>query len=1608
MSRYDENIAAAQDPNVRRYLDMLAQAEGADYDTLFGGAKFNSYADHPRVRKGFTQTDGKKNTSSAAGRYQFLEKTWDDVAGTLGLKDFSPASQDAAAVELLRRSGSLADVQAGRYDAAVAKDNKTWASLPGSPYAQKTRSQEFVAQALGRPLAGPQEGPQAAPGEAVDWPRLPTLSRADKTAQAAGIVAAAQAGFSAQQGTPEMSEAATDAREQALVREQALRNQTGFTDVFQASRRDPRAQALFTLLDAVSAEQEVVPDGWSYVDNRGTIEAGRTDEEVAYLRENVRGPDSLARATAQLDYRRELDRTYQLAGPVASFFGQMAGGLMDPVGFAAGLGAGKILQLGGVGSRALMLQGRGGAAAGSLLAEGALGNVALEGIQDALGEVKTSSDYAMAAGLGVLFTAPFVRGAYAGAAHAEVERMAQELKNRATQEQIAKVLTTYDRTGLQGTALAREVERAEAEEIGRFVNDGQHPDRIRTPVVPEDVVAMQRKEFDGGLPELAPAPPPPPAPPAAEGAPPPPPPIPPIAPVAPEKMPPVDPELHRVGEVDIPTRTAGSVRMSWARRDTAAETRDGSWFTVRETLDGIVDLDEAPRGVRELASYLGKVLSDQVQDVAIRFRTPHMVDPATGREVPKTVNGAPVLGRYRPGTQTIDVTSPINEVFSPADHLTQMDPRHLETVVHEITHAATASKVQAYLDGQLPDTTDAFLAVKDLDELFGRFKEQVAGRGNDRLSYASSSLHEFAAMAMTSPEVRSVLRAMDGKPLAGRPTTAWDTFVKAVARALGFGKGDALYEASAILDRIISADGSFLAYQGGEPALYAPAINSGAGTRKYAQQMYQHATHWVAANPIDPRKLRVLTNVAKKVGGLSDGLVLAQSKNPIAQMVAGLVTETTTGAAGRGPTAAIRVTMLHNKIVGNGMLGYVNSYKTWGKSHGATVWDDVMHGEKRREFDSAVYAEILERRNPSYAPTADPAVREAADALEALFERSRMAQLEAGTLGSDNLPTTSRGYVPQALDGAKLQALTGQELAAVQATLSGQFQQRLGWDKAFADTFAPYYLDRVRKRAQGSKEIDALGAGGNSIQVIRDTLDAMAVDPTMRDRLTAAQQARAGLRNTKKRLDIDLTAEFIPGRQLMEVYVTDPLTLARSQARQVAGTVALTEQGVLGIRGVRELRSAMEQPGPDGTRVTLQELEAYDRVMAEMLGTPVAGVNVSAGASNLQLLVGLQRLGGLAFTQAAEMFNMIHMLGVRATFAGIPALARLAGEVGRVKKGGKAGNPLLDSLETYGGEIGMSNYKMAAPLDPPEGRLEDYMKSSGIITRLLRGGVHAQSKLSLMRGIMAIQHRHAAEQIVLKALRFVNEGRESKALADMGFTPDLVRELKADLGQIAVFDSAGRVQSLDLTKVTDARTAEAFTQAVHRGVSQIIQGTYIGERSKWMHDDYMRLFLQLRTFGLTATEKQLQRTAYSQGYHVMAGALLAQTALALPLHMARVHAAAAGRDDRDEYLKNNLHPAALARAVMNYSSITGLTGDVLETLGSVAGGWMGTDQQELLGVRNAQMATSVGRLIPAAGTVDSALKALSGKSDVHTAIKQLPFSNLPYLLPLINLTKDED
>lgn len=141
MARIDASTAGGQ--NRVAFLDMIATSEiGAallaesdhGYNVLVGSTPaqpllFSSYANHPNVFNA-------KYNSTAAGRYQILNRWWRIYQAQMKLPDFGPVSQDLYALQQLREHGALPLIDGGRFREAVAKVSNVWASLPGAGYGQ--------------------------------------------------------------------------------------------------------------------------------------------------------------------------------------------------------------------------------------------------------------------------------------------------------------------------------------------------------------------------------------------------------------------------------------------------------------------------------------------------------------------------------------------------------------------------------------------------------------------------------------------------------------------------------------------------------------------------------------------------------------------------------------------------------------------------------------------------------------------------------------------------------------------------------------------------------------------------------------------------------------------------------------------------------------------------------------------------------------------------------------------------------------------------------------------------------------------------------------------------------------------------------------------------------------------------------------------------------------------------------------------------------------------------------------------------------------------------------------------------------------------------------
>lgn len=132
----------------RALLDTIAGSESAypdrdPYKAIYGGRVVESLTDHPRQYVQIVAGPNAGQKTSAAGRYQYLKRSWEEASKALKLPDFSPASQDKAAfweAQRIHRTKTgrdlVTDIQEADGDpqklTAIGRGiSSWWTSLPG-------------------------------------------------------------------------------------------------------------------------------------------------------------------------------------------------------------------------------------------------------------------------------------------------------------------------------------------------------------------------------------------------------------------------------------------------------------------------------------------------------------------------------------------------------------------------------------------------------------------------------------------------------------------------------------------------------------------------------------------------------------------------------------------------------------------------------------------------------------------------------------------------------------------------------------------------------------------------------------------------------------------------------------------------------------------------------------------------------------------------------------------------------------------------------------------------------------------------------------------------------------------------------------------------------------------------------------------------------------------------------------------------------------------------------------------------------------------------------------------------------------------------------------
>lgn len=1377
-------------------------------------------------------------------------------------------------------------------------------------------------------------------------------------------------------------------------------------------------------------------------------EAGFEEHEREKLRDAANKKDYDLRVGEILTSREE-QRIIGAHGISRAMGASVIAGLGDPTTWAVGVGATKAFALAGLGATQAVRAGRPVAAALSVAGESVVGNVAYEGLIDLLGEYRSPGDYAVAAVTGLIPAPVMSRHAYKAATDAalhtaQIGAVAREMERQAKLAEQAQVNVG---PGAAPQALEAELRRLETAEINERVQGSMQP-------APEAdrIPAVNLEEADLSVPQAEPSIAPAPATVKEEGA---------SMRAYPsegsfdERLAWHNENLQRFdAKLDVETLDAKAPGVHLA-----PSTEGDHLFTVlsnrlaplvREYLPNdsftlVRAVDELlPGGSRATPDGLWMSVTGKSSVVAINPRgvnptltAIHELGHAIETRMLKNVDRKIQQGVYDEFNRWLEVYKTPGKA---QEALAQRGPlQRLE----QFPGIDKLRSLEQYMQDNYGDDYANYIA---------RFREFMAEQFNKNIEAGAVGVGDANTVKMAPGLIRQFVNAFEHlarlfvdaiKRGFVEPKTPIQDFFAAVRE-----RAAATRETQAAVAGL-TADASALAMPTGgwkPPQMTQPAaprimakdwdVAVKYGLDKMPQStpiekaefkavvdIYRKAEAWVAANPRDDARVRTMLNTSVFQGAALTGSLLALSDNPVARMMAGTLLENATGSMGRRSTAALAKFAHEQVFIGNALNEYDGAFKLWAQVNGHNAAkagaDRLVGGELYPSFNKQVAREIEQRRKLDKTDS-HPAVKRAADAIEASYERMRKAQVDTKTVGWARLPDTAKGYMTHVISKERMMTLTDGEQRAFIDLLTEQFQQYEGFDHAFSVELARKYLDHARVNALGGHEIPANIHNPQAADMVRGALEAMGM---AKDQVSAmmARYAAGGASHTKKRLELDLNRTYPDGQggevQLLDLFETDQLQLLRNYSRRVSGEVALAQFGVMGSQGLALLRRSL-MFGNHGKAVEqVRVLEAFDQVGAEFLGRPF-GDNNNKWMDRALTANAVARLGGMVFNQIGETINMFTHLGAAHALSAIGSMPRLRAELVAAAKGQPVKDGILASLEQWGGtgEFGSEGYKLVMPFDEPNSAYRTYGSDTvTTVDRALRGAGHVQGVLSGWRMVHAVQTRAAAEQITLKALRYIRDGLESKALDDMGINVALRDRIKAELPNIATYDGAGRIKTLDITKATDPTVGRDFALAVLRGSRQIIQGTFIGESGKWAHEGWLKLFAQFRTFGLVSMEKQWARQKANHGVVGVLGMLVGAMAAAAPLYYARVAWQSIGRPDQEEFLNERLSPLALARATLNYVPMAGLAPDVIDGLSTIGGGLYESVSGEKLpawakasGGRAGQAQPFIGGVVaPAAGYVDDVWKAAQDLDNPHKAALVLPGSRLWWLAPAINGLRPE-
>lgn len=752
---------------------------------------------------------------------------------------------------------------------------------------------------------------------------------------------------------------------------------------------------------------------------------------------------------------------------------------------------------------------------------------------------------------------------------------------------------------------------------------------------------------------------------------------------------------------------------------------------------------------------------------------------------------------------------------------------------------------------------------------------------------------------------------------------------------------------------------------------------------------------------------------------VSASQIALQSKNPVVRYFAWVLGESPSNLTGKRQARSAAIASFHNEryILQDATRGLQDAQALWARENGYSTWSRLTSPEAARKFDKELqewlYKTSVGDGEKAMIPDDTPdSMVQAITTLRDAYARANEIEHRYRLPGTQADLPDPLGYMPRVLDPEKIANLT---VAQKRMVVDEIYKQLMGlgtFSPVVARETAVRYLDRAEKARGGvftpqKATID----NEDSVRVVQ----ALLKDQGFKE--DAVAQMTGPILHQKqshfyRKLRLDENKDLGDGITLGDLMWTDHTALLGQHARSSAGWAAMAEQGIYGYEGMRAVLAAASK-GSGDMKATKAELDAISQIMSEVSNVPLnegQGHYYSSVLQGAMQATSILRLGGLAWTQSAEILNVATHIGGMNALQALPHLRRLRKELLHIAKTGdySAAGGLLGGLEEHlGVAFGTDGYFLPNPWDT-EGRSRDIRGSqeNSKVFRFLNSASHAQGIMSGMRAILGTQQRFAAHVTLEQALnRAMKLDAPDTWMKDIGFDGEYFKQLKAIASDpsIVIRDDSGKAVQFNARRVPP-EFLDAIGERVHRSVNQMIQGSFAGEKGAYVHDSLWQTLTQFRAFSFLALEKQLGRQVGNYGYAKAALILAAAMAAAMPIVMLRALIQSMGKDEesREKYLKERLHPMELIKASANYVALAGFLPDIVDAFQDVTGQNTGPSRK-LLG----------DRIAPSVGLINDLYEA---PHNYKKALGLIPGATLPFMIPVMNgiktgvdsLTDEED